>query len=126
MHELFITESIFSSAGASLPNGVLTSAVTHLYLRLGRLDAVIEETLQFLFRALRAEKGFPNAELHIELEEVACRCDSCDAVFTIDLPLFRCPQCESGHVQVIRGRGIVLTRIVADVPKEAYEHPGNP
>jgi Zn finger protein HypA/HybF involved in hydrogenase expression len=64
-----------------------------------------------LFDAIKGDAGFGGAELVIEEEPVALQCKQCLAEFTVDEPVFRCPQCTSGDVQIRAGRGIMLTRI---------------
>lgn len=115
MHELYIAESILTSVKASLPAGVLPGAVTQVDVLVGRLDAVVPETLQFLFDAIKADKGYPRAVLHLTDESVECLCKDCSTEFQLDEPVFICPNCGSVKIQVVKGRGITLIRIEAEV-----------
>ena len=115
MHELYIAESILSSVKASLPVGILPEQVTRVEVLVGRLDAVVPETLQFLFDAIKADKGYPRAVLHLTDELVECFCNDCSAEFQLDEPVFICPSCGSVKIQVVKGRGITLIRIEAEV-----------
>ncbi|MBU0690876.1 hydrogenase maturation nickel metallochaperone HypA, partial [bacterium] len=46
--------------------------------------------------------------------EVRCRCRGCGCEFNIDIPLFLCPSCQSGDVEVITGRGIRIVKLCVD------------
>jgi hydrogenase nickel incorporation protein HypA/HybF len=117
MHELYIAESILKSTRESLPPEVLPAYVQEVRVQVGQLDAVIPETLSFIFDAIKASHGMSQAKLLIEQIEVRCRCRKCDHEFCLDLPLFICPICRSGQVEVLRGRGITLSRIIAQDPE---------
>ncbi|RPH94639.1 hydrogenase maturation nickel metallochaperone HypA [candidate division KSB1 bacterium] len=118
MHELYIAQSIISSVKKSLPNNVTADQVTHVRVEAGQLDAVVDETLIFLFDAIKAESGLSAATLTVEIIPVRCRCKACAHEFTLDLPIFLCPQCGSGDVDLLQGRGIRLTGIKADVEED--------
>ena len=121
MHELYIAQSILSSVKKSLPQNVAAEAVTQVRVEVGQLDAVVNETLVFLFNAIKPGSGMPAAELVVETIPVRCRCRACGEEFTLDLPVFLCPACGSGDTEILQGRGIRLTGITADVDEEA-EH----
>jgi hydrogenase nickel incorporation protein HypA/HybF len=114
MHELYITECLLKTARESLPPEVPPEAVQSIIVQVGALDAVVPETLLFLFDSLKGSSGMPNAELQIETIEVLCHCKECGHEFGVELPVFICEHCGSGCVDVVRGRGITLTRIVAE------------
>jgi len=114
MHELYIAESIIGSVKRSLPAGVAPETVGKVYVDVGRLDAVVPETLLFLFDAIKTSKQLPNAELVVNTVEVRCHCKHCGNDFDLDSPLFICPVCGGVDLDVSKGRGIILTRIIAE------------
>jgi hydrogenase nickel incorporation protein HypA/HybF len=114
MHELYIAESILKSVRDSLPPVVLPTSVLKVDVEAGQLDAVIPETLIFLFDAIKASHDMPRAELSVETIPVKCRCRDCSSEFSLDLPIFLCPTCNGGNVEVMQGRGIRLTNITAE------------
>ena len=122
MHELYIAQSIISSVIKSLPENVAAEAVTQVRVEAGQLDAVVSETLIFLFDAIKAESGMPQAELHVETIPVRCRCRACEHEFSLDLPVFLCPACGSGDTDLLQGRGIRLTGITANVDEDEHGH----
>jgi hydrogenase nickel incorporation protein HypA/HybF len=119
MHELYIANCIIESVSDSLPSDVMPSRVTQVCVQVGQLDAVVPETLKFSFDAIKQSHEMPRAELQITEIPVRCRCRHCAHEFGIELPVFICPKCGAAHVDVLRGRGITLTRIMADDPKGA-------
>jgi hydrogenase nickel incorporation protein HypA/HybF len=114
VHELYIAESILKSSRSSLPPDVQPEAVREIHVDCGKLDAVIPDTLAFLFDAIKENYCFTNAELRIHEIPVECFCRECKQTFALSSPLFRCPNCKSSDINVVQGRGIKLTRLVAD------------
>jgi len=114
VHELYIAECILKSAREALPGGLSPASVVRIQVQVGQLDAVIPETLTFMFDAIKSSHEMPEAELDLEVIGVCCRCQDCSHEFSIDLPLFICPVCGGGNVEVLRGRGITLSRITAE------------
>jgi hydrogenase nickel incorporation protein HypA/HybF len=121
MHELYIAQSILSSVKKSLPEKVAPATVAQVRVEVGQLDAVVSESLIFLFDAIKSECGLPQAELRVETVPVRCRCRACGHEFALDLPIFLCPVCGSGDTELLQGRGIRITGITADVDEE-MEH----
>jgi len=108
MHEGYLAQCILNHARAALPVNCLPSKVDSLLVRVGKLDAVSLDALQFMFDAQKNEAGFVGARLEIEHEDVICACRSCGTVSTLDQPIFICPQCASPELTVESGRGITL------------------
>jgi len=114
MHELYIAECILKSVNESLPAEVSSAWVQQVQVQVGQLDAVVPDNLIFLFNAIKVSYGMPQAELNLEQIGIWCRCCDCTHEFGIDLPLFICPVCNSGQVEVLRGRGITLSKIIVE------------
>ena len=117
MHELYIAESIIRSVKQSLPEEVAPDQVREACVECGKLDAVVPETLEFMFDSVKSESGLPNATLLIKEIPLLCRCDDCAHEFGLDLPIFVCPECRGGGVTVLQGRGIRLVKIKATDPE---------
>jgi hydrogenase nickel incorporation protein HypA/HybF len=119
MHELYIAQSILKSVKKSLPPEVMAGDVAQVRVECGQLDAVVPDTLIFLFDAIKAESHMPNAELLVEQIPVACLCKECSREFEMELPVFVCPDCHSGNVELLRGKGIRLTGITVNENEES-------
>ena len=114
MHELYLADAILRNACASLPQNLTPDAIQCLKVDVGALDAVVPENLVFLFDALKKDYGAVRAELIVNRVEVICQCRDCRSEFTLDTPVFRCPQCSSPRVDLLQGRGLTLTEIVVN------------
>ena len=114
MHELYIADAILKSACAALPASIDSAAVRRLNVDVGVLDAVVPESLIFMFDAIKGEYGLPNVQLVVTPVEVVCLCRECNNEFSIDVPLFRCPQCGGTMVDVMQGRGVILREITTE------------
>lgn len=108
MHELYIAECIAKQSLAAVPQHLKNNDVSEIVVRIGELDAVVTETLTFMFDAIKSEYGLNIACLRVQSESVRCKCKSCDADFSLSEPVFICPHCRSMHVMVTQGRGITL------------------
>jgi hydrogenase nickel incorporation protein HypA/HybF len=112
MHELYLAECILKSAREALPSGCEPQSVERICVRVGKLDAVVPDSLAFLFNAIRSEHEMPDATLEITEENVECECRSCGRKFEVLYPAFVCPQCSSGDVRICKGRGLILERLI--------------
>jgi hydrogenase nickel insertion protein HypA len=115
MHELYVAQCILDSAEKARPKDVDGSSVREIVVLVGQLDAIVSDSLGFLFDAIKAERGFPMAELRIDEEPVACRCLRCTAQFAVpDIECFVCPDCNSRDVKVLTGRGIRIMEMTVE------------
>jgi hydrogenase nickel incorporation protein HypA/HybF len=112
VHELYLAECILRSARQALPPGVEPEAVERILVRVGKLDAVMPESLVFLFDATKSSQGFTDAKLELVEEEVRALCTGCGSEFELAEPVFICPSCGSGNVRIVKGRGLFLEKIM--------------
>ena len=96
MHELYIAESILNSILEALPPEVSPDSVQQVEVEVGALDAVVPDTLMFMFEVTKSSFGMPQTKLLLECVEVCCICEDCMRKFQIDLPIFLCPGCNGG------------------------------
>jgi hydrogenase nickel incorporation protein HypA/HybF len=118
MHELYLAQCILSSVKKSLPPEVLPEWVAEVRVQVGKLDAVVPDTLTFLFDAIKADSGMANAVISVEEIPVVCRCSDCSHEFEMDIPVFICPSCGGNRLDVLSGKGIMLTGITANDPED--------
>ncbi|MCC6476678.1 hydrogenase maturation nickel metallochaperone HypA [bacterium] len=115
MHELYVAQCILDSAEKALPDDVAGSSVREIVVLVGRLDAIVNDSLTFLFDVIKAERGFPSAALRIDVEPVSCRCLRCTEQFAVpDVDCFFCPECNSRDVKVLTGRGIRIMEMTVE------------
>ncbi len=102
MHELSITESILDIATQHARNAD-AKRVTHVYLVIGRLSSIVDDSVQFYWDILNKETICEGARLHFERIPARLTCLDCGATYTLSAELIPCPECQSSRVKVNSG-----------------------
>ena len=111
MHELPITQNILQIA---LNYGAQSQAtrITDLYLVIGQLSSVIDESIQFYWPIISKDTLAENARLHFKRIPARLECSQCGTVFGLDDgQLTTCPQCDSSQIKIISGKEFQLESI---------------
>lgn len=112
MHEMSIAQSILEI--------VLEEAKAHgaeqvasVKLRIGQMTGVVPDSLSFCWGLLT--EGGPAEESVLEIETVPLKaaCRDCGAEFSVEKAVFKCPECESGEIEITQGRDLTLQSIEA-------------
>jgi hydrogenase nickel incorporation protein HypA/HybF len=111
MHEMGIALQIIEIATASLPADLGEARVAKVNLKIGKLAAVVPDSLRFCFDVAVKDTPLAGAELTIEEIPVVASCKDCDAQWTIDEPVFICKTCESGSLEILSGRELDIESI---------------
>jgi hydrogenase nickel incorporation protein HypA/HybF len=111
MHEMGIALQIIEIATASLPADLGEARVVAVNLKIGKLAAVVPESLRFCFDVAVKDTPLAGAKLAIEEVPVVARCKDCNARWTIDEPVFICKTCESGSLEILSGRELDIESI---------------
>ena len=111
MHEMGIAMQIVEIATASLPANLGEARVTAVNLKIGKLAAVVPESLRFCFDVVVKDTRLTGAKLVIEEVPVVARCKDCNAQWTIDEPVFTCKTCQSGSLEILSGRELDIESI---------------
>jgi hydrogenase nickel incorporation protein HypA/HybF len=111
MHEMGIALRIVEIATDSLPADLRAARVTKVNLKVGKLAAVVPESLRFCFDVAVKESALEGAILSIEEVPVVARCKDCRAQWTIDEPVFVCQTCQSGSLEILSGRELDIESI---------------
>jgi len=116
MHEMGIALQIIDIATASIPPDMQSARVERVNLKIGRLAAVVADSLRFCFDIVAKDTPLAGAELAIEelaIEEppVVARCKDCDARWTIAEPVFTCQACQGGALEILSGRELDIVSI---------------
>ncbi|SEQ12887.1 hydrogenase nickel incorporation protein HypA/HybF [Solimonas aquatica] len=107
MHELSITRSIVAIA-CEHAGGQRVSCVR---LQIGKLSAVMPESIRFCFEVCAADTVLAGATLEIEEIEGRGRCSDCGAEFAMDLPVGRCAACGSLQVELLAGSELKIREL---------------
>ncbi len=111
MHEMGIALQIIEIATASIPPDAGDVRVEKVNLKIGKLAAVVSDSLRFCFEIAVKDTPLDGAELHIEELPVVARCKDCDTQWTINGPVFTCENCSSGSLEILSGRELDIESI---------------
>ncbi len=111
MHEMGIALQIVEIASASLPADLGAARVAAVNLKIGKLAAVVPESLRFCFDVAIKDTPLAGARLVIEEVPVVASCQDCTARWTIDEPVFICQTCQSGSLDILSGRELDIESI---------------
>jgi hydrogenase nickel incorporation protein HypA/HybF len=122
MHEMGIALQIIEIATASIPAELGSPRVEKVNLKIGKLAAVVSDSLRFCFDIATRDTPLAGAELAIEETPVVARCKECDVRWTIDEPVFTCRACGSGSLEILSGRELDIVSIeIAQEERHADE-----
>jgi hydrogenase nickel incorporation protein HypA/HybF len=111
MHEMGIALQIIDIATASIPSDMTAARVERVNLKIGKLAAVVADSLRFCFDIVSKDTRLAGAELAIEETPVVARCKDCGAQWTIAEPVFTCRACQSGSLEILSGRELDIVSI---------------
>ncbi|SDU31248.1 hydrogenase maturation nickel metallochaperone HypA [Desulfobacula phenolica] len=111
MHEMGIAQQLVKIAIDAIPEGIENPRVEILNLKIGKLASVVEHSLTFCFEIISKDTPLETAKLNIDFIPVTLRCKSCDNTWEVTGPVFKCPFCEDGDVQMLTGREIEITSL---------------
>jgi hydrogenase nickel incorporation protein HypA/HybF len=111
MHEMGIALQIIEIATGSLPAALGNARVAQINLKIGKLAAIVPESLRFCFDVAIKDTPLAGAKLAVEEMPVVARCKDCNAQWTIDEPVFICKTCDSGSLEILSGRELDIESI---------------
>ncbi len=111
MHEMGIALEIVKIVRASIPADQPEACVQRVNLKVGKLSAVVADSLRFCFQVATQDTPLAHAELVIREIAVTCRCQACTHQWTVETPVFVCPDCNSGRIDILSGRELDIDSI---------------
>jgi len=111
MHEMGIALEIIDIATASIPADLAGAKVARVNLEVGKLSAIVPDSLRFCFEIATKETALEGAELVIDTRPVVAVCKDCGHRWTIESPVFTCQACESSDLTLESGRELDITSI---------------
>lgn len=111
MHEMGIAIQLMEIAIDAIPAGMKDSPVECVNVKIGKFTAVVPSSLKFCFEIVSQGTPLSGAELNIEEIPVTARCSSCNHLWEINPPVFKCPDCGSGEIEVMSGRELNIESI---------------
>ena len=110
MHELAVTESIVKIA-LDYANKAGARRVTDVYLVIGRLSSIVDDSVQFYWDIISQDTICANARLHFQRNPANLVCLDCGKAFQLGEELTPCPACGSAKIKVITGEEFSLESI---------------
>ena len=111
MHEMGIAMQIVEIATASIPADLTGARIEAVNLKVGKLSAIVPDSLRFCFDAVTKDTALEGARLQITEIPVQAACNACRHEWTIDAPAFACPACGSGDITLLSGRELDIESI---------------
>jgi hydrogenase nickel incorporation protein HypA/HybF len=102
MHELSVTESVLEIACRHAKKEQAVS-VTDIYLVIGRLSSIIDDSIQFYWDIISKGTLCEGAMLHFKRIPAKLICLECQQEYTLGNELQACPNCGSARVKVLSG-----------------------
>lgn len=110
MHELSITQNVLRIANEHAAQSG-ASRVTNLYLVIGQLSSIVDDSVQFYWDIISKGTMCEGAALHFQRIPARLRCQQCSTEYGLERELAACPSCQSVRVQVIQGEEFRLESI---------------
>jgi hydrogenase nickel incorporation protein HypA/HybF len=104
MHELPITQNVLEIAErhAKIENAY---RVTNIYLVIGELSTVIDESVQFYWDIVSKDSICEGAVLHFKRTPATFKCKNCQHTYMLTKgELSLCPQCDSFDIDILTGK----------------------
>jgi len=111
MHEMGIALEIIDIVKASIPPDTPDARVVRINLQIGRLSAIVTESLRFCLEIAAKDTPLADAEVAIEEVPVVAQCKDCRHRWTITGPAFSCEKCQSGSIELLSGRELDIRSI---------------
>lgn len=102
MHELAVTESILEIALRHAKQ-VEATRVTDLYLVIGQLSSIMDDSVQFYWDFIAKDTLAEGARLHFKRIPAEFTCSDCGTRYVLGDENLVCPACGSVHVKVTAG-----------------------
>lgn len=121
MHELGLAEAVLGQA-LDIAGG---REVRRLSLRIGALQRVVPDSLEFGFRLLAEGTPAETAQLQVVAVPAVLRCGDCEAQTEMASGVLTCSACGSTSVSVVSGGEVFLDEVeLGGDPPEVIRRPG--
>ncbi|MGI8549892.1 MAG: hydrogenase maturation nickel metallochaperone HypA [Dehalococcoidia bacterium] len=104
MHELALAEGIL----AVVLDAADEQRVRRVRLRVGSLQAVVPDSLEFSFQLLAADTPACDARLEIKQVRARVRCSRCGSKSPLDVSFLNCRNCGASDIQILSGDELVV------------------
>lgn len=113
MHEMSIAQNIIEIV-EEIATEKQVKNVRKVIVKIGKLVAVVPDSLQFCYEALTTGTDMENSKLEINIIPIVGKCSDCNKTFEVESYFFSCPFCESRNVKIIQGQELNISELEVD------------
>lgn len=113
MHEMSIAQSLVEILEEEM-NKNQASVLRSVRLEIGRLSAIVPESLSFCFEVITSGTYMEGAELIMDIIPLRGTCNTCKKEFEINDYAFFCPHCESPEIDIFAGKALSIVEMEVD------------
>jgi len=110
MHELSVTENLLKIA-LSHAKKAKAKRITDLYLVIGQLSSLIDDSVQFYWDIISRDTLAEGARLHFKRIATELYCMDCQQPYLPEKGELACPICEGIHIKILTGEEFRLDAI---------------
>ena len=123
MHEMGIALEIVDITIASIPPDIVSPKVSRIFVSIGKLSAIVADSLKLCFDIAIEETVLKGAELVIQEIPLRVRCDHCHREWIAETPMFICDDCRSTDITILSGRELDIDSIEVMEREDMNAHP---
>lgn len=107
MHEFSVVQSLLDliEENVRLYNGKKVSKVV---VKIGKMSGIEPHLLELAFNTFKEGTVAEGCEFVMEIQDIICKCKSCDDTFKVENYEFICPYCNSIDIDVVDGIDMIL------------------
>ncbi|RLC25960.1 MAG: hydrogenase maturation nickel metallochaperone HypA [Deltaproteobacteria bacterium] len=113
MHEMSIAQSLIDIIREEMARHN-ACRLRSVRLRIGRLSAIVPESLSFCFEIITTGTDLEGAKLLMDLVPLRGRCRQCGREFEIEEYAFECPLCGGPDIETTAGRELSIVDMEVD------------
>ena len=88
--------------------------VKKVIVKIGKLVAVVPDSLLFCYEALTTGTHLESSKLEIDIIPILGKCKVCGKTFEVESYFFSCPFCESSDVKIMQGQELNVSELEVD------------
>ena len=111
MHEAGLAQSIINVLLSHIEEKRITGKIQRVFLKIGQLNAVVPENMQFMFTTLSEGGALQGVELVIEEIAARAKCGNCQTEFVLSEPVFWCPNCHAPSLTLLAGEELLIDSV---------------
>jgi hydrogenase nickel incorporation protein HypA/HybF len=113
MHEMSIAQNIIEIVEEISKENQVEN-VRKVIVKIGKLVAVVPDSLLFCYEALTTGTRLEDSELEINIIPILGECKTCGKKFEVESYFFTCPFCKSNEVRITQGQELNISELEVD------------